>query len=149
MAPDSPEQAKGEARLAFERQPQLDLLDDGQYFAASIWFHRGYGATRAAGRAEGAEVLAATKRDLDTAQHNMDLMARVASPGGQLDQMQARIEALMVQARRDEGVLREIKVLAEYRAFSRGDGPETSLREIERIVARALLTKVSEGDDRD
>ncbi len=38
--------------------------------------------------------LAASKRYLDTAQHNRDLMARVASPGGQLDQMQTRIEAL-------------------------------------------------------
>ena len=53
-----------------------------------------------AARAEGADELAAMKRDLDTAEHNQDVMAAPFSAGGQLDQMHTLIGAL-------EGALRE------------------------------------------
>ena len=61
MTADSPEFT--EARKAFRRSPNLDTLDDGQYFAASIWFCKGYYTARVAGRADRIKELEGALRD--------------------------------------------------------------------------------------
>ncbi len=94
-------------------------------------------AARAAGRAEGAEALA-------VAEHNQDVLARPFDAGGQMDQMQTRMEAL-------EGALRGITEHIRYERDEYGmwhaiysDKPLAAAATED---ARALLPKASEGSD--